>query len=232
MKPILIIIMLTLIPSALAIYGGENWTKHFDKCDKLRVNVTGYLIIDYQEYIINNDCYNISNNYWICNCSNGFDFNISFKPNAINNYTFKFNYDYSDEEVEETTTSSGGGGSSGGSRRTSITNWDCQRWSECKNGDSTRYCYNDFGIKSTETRNCTVEKKTSPAIENVIVEEEITQEDAIGENITVSEENATGAIPQSIKRPISPVFIIIIIIIVVFYFGYIIYAQSKVNEAN
>lgn len=108
--------MIILIPSALAIYGGESWTYHFDYCDELRVNITANQTIDIGEYTIHNKCSNQSENYFICNCTNDFDFNISFKTNTVNNYKIFFNYDYSKEVTEEQTDegNGGGGGSSGG----------------------------------------------------------------------------------------------------------------------
>ena len=121
MKKTISLIMLILIPTALAIYGGESWSYHFDKCDKLRVNITANQTIDDGEYTIHNDCFNESKNYWICNCYDNFDFNISFKTNTINDYIFEFNYDYSKGVVEETSSGTTGGGGSGGWFRTDYT---------------------------------------------------------------------------------------------------------------
>lgn len=111
-KIILLMIMVMIIPSVMAIYGGETWIYHFDECDELRVDITGNLEIDEGEYIIHNECMG-DNNSFICNCSNDFNFNVSFKINTVNNYTFSFNYDYS-REVVETKTTTPSGGSFGG----------------------------------------------------------------------------------------------------------------------
>lgn len=211
--------MIAIIPSALAIYGGETWIYHFDNCNKLRANITGNLIIHNGEYTIHNDCNNVSKDYWICNCSDNFKFNISFEPNAVNNYTLNFNYDYSNEVIEETTTtSSSSSGSSGGGGSSNI-HWDCENWSNCINGNFTRYCYNDFRTKRTEIRNCTVEKKavitTTTTTTTIPVEPTI-------------EENVTGAILEPIEEPKSPIFIIILsILLIIIVFALMFWKYSK-----
>ena len=210
--------MLILIPSALAIYGGESWNKSFDRCDKLKVNITGNLIIHDGEYIIHNECEETYENYFICNCTDNFKFNISFKTNAVNNYNFTFINEYSDEVIEETvtTSSSGSSGGSGGSS----THWNCDKWGSCINGNSTRYCYS-FGAKRTEIINCTIEKKAAaPVIEDIIIEEEVIQED-----ITTVKENITEVALQPVKEPALPIFIIILLIIIIIFciFAYYIY---------
>lgn len=117
MKQLILILMFILcLPFVYSIYGGETWTYHFDECDKLRVNITAIGIIDDGEYTILNNCTEELTNYWICNCSNDFNFNVNFHPSAINNYTLYFNYDYSRFEQEQPTgdspSSSSGGSSS------------------------------------------------------------------------------------------------------------------------
>lgn len=116
MKAILLILILVLIPLASALYGGETWLYHFPECDELRVNITANLTIDDGEYTIHNYCEETYENYFICNCSDDFYFNVSFETNTVNNYNFKFNYDYSKEVVEkEVSGGDGGSRSSGGS---------------------------------------------------------------------------------------------------------------------
>ena len=107
------IFLMIFIPSALAISGGETWLYHFDYCDELTINITANQTIDEGEYTILNECEG-ENNYFVCNCSNDFDFNVSFKINAVNNYFFSFNYDYTKEVVETISESSTGGGGGGG----------------------------------------------------------------------------------------------------------------------
>ena len=122
MKPIFLFFsFLLFIPIAFALYGGETWTYHFDECDTLKVNITGIERIDEGEYTILNNCTRNETNYYICDCNDNYDFNVTFKINTINNYTFNFNYAYS--VVIEEQQSSGGGGSSSRSRsnRTSRT---------------------------------------------------------------------------------------------------------------
>ena len=204
--------MFILIPSALALNGGETWIYHFNECDELRVNITGNLIIHDGEYTIHNDCSETYENYFICNCSNNFDFNVSFKVNAVNNYTFEFNYDYTKEVIEETiTTSSSGGGSSGGGGGSSI-KWNCEEWNECINGNSTRYCYNNYNAKRKETENCTVEKEMIlPIIDKIIEPEAI-----ITEPVTETKVNVTETSPQPTKKmSLTGIIIISIIVIII-----------------
>ena len=114
-KTILIIMMFILsLPLVYSIYGGETWSYHFDKCDELKVNITGKDRIDDGEYTILNNCTKNETNYYICDCNDNYDFSVTFKINAINNYTFSFNYAYS-KAIEEQQSSGGGGSSSGSS---------------------------------------------------------------------------------------------------------------------
>jgi len=87
------------LPIVTAIYGGETWTYHFPYCNKLTVNITGTLPIETNEYTVLNDCTK-NNNSYTCDCTDDYDFNVTFKTNTINNYTFDFNYDYSMEVVK------------------------------------------------------------------------------------------------------------------------------------
>jgi len=147
-KTILILIMLTIIPSAFAMYGGDTWSYHFDKCDSLQVNITGTEEIVDGEYTVLNNCTLNKTNYYVCSCTDGYDFNISFRINTINNYTISFNYDY-----YKTTT---GGSSGGNSHRQSSkedteisecnkTEWNCSEWRQTQYDGKVRDCYNDCG---------------------------------------------------------------------------------------
>lgn len=110
-----------LLPIATALYGGETWSYHFPYCNELRVEIAGELQIDYGEYLILNNCTENSPNYYTCNCTNDYYFNVSFKTNTVNSYIFDFNYDYS-KFAEETTPSSGSQRSSGGTFTLRFTN--------------------------------------------------------------------------------------------------------------
>jgi len=133
-KLTLIMLIVILLPTVKAIYGGETFTYHFPYCEELKVNITGELPIDEGEYTILNNCTEVSTNYYICNCNDDYYFNVSFKINTINTYTFDFNYDYSKET--ETQTRSRSGSSSSGSH-----SWVCGEWSECINNETKRVCW-------------------------------------------------------------------------------------------
>lgn len=104
-----------LIPIVYSLYGGETWSYHFPKCNILEISVYGTLPIDNDEYNILNDCIKLGDNHWGCDCYDNYDLSISFKTNAVNNYTFYFNYYYS---VFEQESSGGSSGSSSGSSGT------------------------------------------------------------------------------------------------------------------
>ena len=192
-QTILFFSFLLFIPLAFALdfnynlSGGETWSYHFNECDILRVNITGNLTIDEGEYTILNNCTKNQTNYYVCDCTNDYDFKVSFKINTINNYTFDFNYAYS--KVIEEQQSSGGGGSSSRSRRTRICtpNWNCTEWANCQsNSRATRTC-NDLNecnaTKPSEERYCyyyvpktiSVGAKEETGIEQVEVTEPIEQ---------------------------------------------------------
>ena len=136
------------LPLAYSIYGGETWTFHFDKCDELKVNITGTDKIDRGEYTILNNCTK-NKNYYICDCNDNYDFNVTFKVNAVNNYSFNFNYIFS-EFVQDSSSSSGKGSSR---RRTigCVPNWNCTEWTNCQpNNKATRNC--------TDLNKCNEEK--------------------------------------------------------------------------
>ena len=117
MKPYLFFFFLLLIPLASALYGGEDYIKHFDECDLLGVIIEGDRTIDDGEYIINNNnCINKGSNTWLCNCTDDYIFNVSFKINTVNDYNITFDWNYSEEDTptDDNGGSSSGGGSSGG----------------------------------------------------------------------------------------------------------------------
>jgi len=115
MRPFLFLFLL-LIPLASALFGGESYTKHFDKCYNLSVRIEGNLSIDDEEFLLNNECYNISDNHeYICPCHNDYDFTLTTKVNTINYYTLTFNYNYTEEESSSGGNTNSGGGSSSSS---------------------------------------------------------------------------------------------------------------------
>ena len=171
-KTILFFSFLLFIPIVFALYGGETWTYHFDKCDVLRVNITSNLTIDEGEYTILNNCTKNDTNYYICDCTDDYYFNITFKINTINNYTFNFNYAYSNV-IEEQQSSGGGSSSSSSTTRRCIPKWKCTEWGNCKPGNkaireckNTNNCYKD---KPKEERYCYyyVAKEEAEVIEQV-----------------------------------------------------------------
>lgn len=113
---ITIIITILLLPTVLGTIGGDTWTYNFPYCNELKVNITASLAIDDGEYTVNNiNCTEAYVNYFECDCSNNYYFNISFATNAFNTYNLSFNYNYSKEApVEEEEDDSGSSGSSGG----------------------------------------------------------------------------------------------------------------------
>jgi len=84
--------------------GGDTYIENFSKCEDIRITFDGTLPIDDGEYVIQNNCTG-SNNIWICNCSNDWEFKVTFLPNTINNYTIEYDWNYTE------TKSTGGGGS-------------------------------------------------------------------------------------------------------------------------
>ena len=174
-------ILILLLPIAAALHGGETWTYHFDYCDQLRVNVTGTLQIDDGEYIMPANCIENQTNYYICECSDNYDFNVSFKLNAVNNYTFDFNYDCT--KVVSTPASSGGGSSGG-----YTSSWICGNWSECIDNKSTMVCFSKTNkrINYTQSKSCTSETKEPEVKEETETKAEPAKE-TIGNGINISE---------------------------------------------
>ena len=158
-KTIIILMFILLLPLVYALYGGETQSWKFDKCDSLEVNITATSKIDKGEYTILNNCIENQSNYYICDCNDNYNFSVTFKVNALNNYTFLFNYNYSDiVEEQESSGNSGGGSSSNDDDDECNPYWKCTEWSECKtNSRATREC-NDLNkcnsTKPSEKRVC------------------------------------------------------------------------------
>lgn len=226
-KTILIMMMFIMIPSVLSIYGGGTYIYHFDKCDELRVNVTGNLTIDEGEYTVLNNCIK-NNNSYICNCTNDFDFNISFKINAINNYTFAFNYDYTKIVTDEDSSSSNSNLNSGGGGGGGSLYYLCN----LKQSINNSYCKNIFCPKYLNANNCSKnlpsnhlccityfegdEKKDNVTNEIIDIEPSLTGNLTIVDIVDIAENN-TIIIPteEPIKSNILRNTIIIIVVILI-----------------
>ena len=158
-KLFLTTIIILYLPFAAALYGGETWTYHFDLCDEIRVNITATSEIHEGEYIMPDNCIKTGPDKYTCNCTDDYDFNISFKTNAVNEYTFDINYDYYEEEPTITITPSGSGSSGGSSGYSS--SWNCSNWSECINNKEKRVCIKgtNQNINYTQSRKCMSETK-------------------------------------------------------------------------
>ena len=182
-KIILIAFLVMLLPTVTALYGGDTWTYHFPLCNQLKVNITGTLPIDDNEYLILNNCTETSPNNYICNCSDDYYFNVSFKTNTINDYTFLFNYEYS-KEVKPV--------SSGGSQRTSsyASSWVCGNWSECLNNKTERICRKGKTINYTQFKSC-LSKETFIKDDSEIIEREVEEEIILTSKIETPKENLT-----------------------------------------
>ena len=228
----ILILCLPFVFATDVLHGGETWTYHFDYCDQLRVNVTGTLNIDDGEYIMPDNCAENQTNYYICECSNNYDFNVSFKINAVNEYTFDFNYDYYKEEPTITITPSGGG--SGGSSGTS--SWICGEWTECIDSKTIRACWKGTNkkINYTQSKKCVSEtKEQEEKEESRVTEMEVKDETEIIENITaVIVQNETEVILPTEKEEGWTYFGIIIITIAFIAFGFYVIKYKRNSNLN
>lgn len=135
-------IFILLIPTTFALYGGDTWVYHFPECkNNLEINISGETNIDIGEYSILNNCSN--NLTLICPCNDDYNLSVKFKLNALNNYTFNFNYEYDKFEVVSS-------GSSGGSGGSSSRGYNCN---SLRNIDSN-YC-KTFCPKYVKANDCT-----------------------------------------------------------------------------
>ena len=216
-KLTLIIILVMLLPTVTALYGGETWSYYFPYCNKLIVNITGELQIDDEEYLILNNCTEISPNNYVCNCSNNYYFNVSFKTNAVNNYTFDFNYDYS-KEVKPT---SGSQGTSG-----YISSWVCGNWSECINNKTQIVCQKGKNVNYTQSKSC-----VSPAKKEVkVVEREVEEGINITEKVKTPEKEVVETEPEGKPYIYLIQAIVILSVIVIGLSGYFIYKKRKLHS--
>jgi len=113
MKSIMYIFGILLFSSiAMAIPAGTvSDIYEFNKCDSLRVDVTGTLHINDSEYTLLN-CEQTTKNSWYCDCTDDYTLRLNTSLQTINNYTFSIQHNYSVEREEDKDSSSGG--SSGG----------------------------------------------------------------------------------------------------------------------
>jgi len=100
--PGLILVLLIVLPFVLG-NSSELYVENFSKCEEISITFNGILPIDDGEYIVINNCTG-SNNTWVCNCTDNWEFLVMFMPNTINNYTIDYEWDYTEEKK------SGGGG--------------------------------------------------------------------------------------------------------------------------
>lgn len=138
MRPFFFLFLL-LIPIASALFGGETFTKHFDKCSNLTVKIYGNLTIDEGEFMLNPECKNITTTHiYNCDCYDNYTFFMTTAVNAVNEYTLDFDYDYNDTESDDgdddSSSSSGGGGSSSTTSSSSV---NCQ----VKAFTNSTYCH-------------------------------------------------------------------------------------------
>ena len=198
-KPILLISIL-LIPLVSAIYGGESEiVYHFDKCSSLDIIVSGTLEINKTEYNFSS-CSETNENIWECDCYDGFDLIMTTKGNTLNNYTIEMTYAYQGEEVVIVSSNNG---------RTTSNSLICDDWSECIDGNMTRFCYNknDKEVKYKRTRPCDMEIKINKP---VIKEPETNETIILDPNI-----NKTIIIEPKVKEEKSYKWLIIISSIIV-----------------
>lgn len=227
MKFVNALIILVLLPTATALYGGETWTYHFPECNALDINITGTLPIDDGEYIIISNCTG-NNNSYTCACSDDYNFSISFKTNTLNNYTFSFNYDYDEVVIVPTSTGDGGGGGGG-----YTSSWICGNWSECINSWTNRTCWKGMNknINYTQSKRCIMPAKETKEKEVVkVVEKEIEEEINITENVTLPKKNDTKIVKLKPKESADWGFVIIpltILIIGILCYFIVIYIKRK-----
>jgi hypothetical protein len=112
-RAIILLLFALAVPAVQALHGGDNLSYYFDRCDNLKVDVGGSLPIDSGEYTILNNCTEVNNNSWECNCHDGYNFSIYFDVRTLNNYSITFNYEYlmdvEDKDTKSHSTSSGSG---------------------------------------------------------------------------------------------------------------------------
>jgi len=104
MKWQLVFLLFFLLP---IVNGIEYYVTKINDCvTDLKINVTGVLPINVNEYVLKN-CNESLYNYWICGCSKPII--IDTANNAINNYTFTITYISQHIQKETRKRSSGGG---------------------------------------------------------------------------------------------------------------------------
>lgn len=100
------ILLIMLLPMALALYGGESYTYHLDQCDNATVTINA----NQSEWTILN-CTETSLGQYQCNCTNNYNMIFQSKPNVIGTYNINISYSYT-TSAQNGRSGGGGGGSS------------------------------------------------------------------------------------------------------------------------
>lgn len=111
-KTIFILFMFVVLTSVNVFAipaGGIEELYTFEKCEKLRVDVTADLGIDQGEYSLV-DCTETSSNSWLCDCNDNYILRLNTTIKTINTYYFSMTYNWSEESQTKKTSSGGGGG--------------------------------------------------------------------------------------------------------------------------
>jgi len=89
-----LLVFLLLISSVSAISAGTtDNVLNFSKCEELTIKVSGSLEIIPGEYWFEN-CINISENNWFCECSDGYELIMTVGLHTMNNYTLNTSCKY------------------------------------------------------------------------------------------------------------------------------------------
>jgi len=148
-----------MIPSALAIYGGETLNFTLSQCDNFQVFVYP---CEGGEWSVEG-CNETSACFWSSNCTDNYIVNMTPAQNSWGNFTIEIKYSYLTEgvPVKETVYYSGGG---------CLPSWECSEWSGClKNGTQIRECVDVDGCSYKNQR---FEEKNCTYVSEIIEEEE------------------------------------------------------------
>ena len=142
MKPMIYVFGLLLFSvMVMGIPAGTVYEVYnFDRCDSLRVDVSGVLHINNSEYELLN-CEETSVNSWFRDCNDNYVLKMNTSINTINNYSFTITHNYSVEREESNSGGSSGGG--GGSYIESIDHGDSEQVFVYRNSER------DFEYKNT-----------------------------------------------------------------------------------
>lgn len=115
MKPVIYLFIAIFVISLASAFpaGTQQIIYNFDRCDSLRVDVTGTLHINESEYWFVG-CNETENNSWYCDCTDDYNLTLDSDVRAKNNYTFHVEYNYTGVSESFSSSSGGGGGGSSG----------------------------------------------------------------------------------------------------------------------